>query len=203
MPIRPPLGDQHLPELSRHAEPSPREQPLLPPASRSSASEHLCLARRAGVSASARRTTALDERQASRPPLVLPREWGMPLEPPPSGRLHPLDPISDLAGRFSGLYADWDEAVAELAERQARRGCELATEAGLLARPLAASGKPAATILRTASENDACAIVLGSGAHTRLGSAFASVVTRVVHGADRPVLVVPAAKQPGSQPARA
>jgi nucleotide-binding universal stress UspA family protein len=115
----------------------------------------------------------------------------------------PLDPISDLAGRFSGLYADWDEAVAELAERQARRGCELATEAGLLARPLAASGKPAATILRTASEHDAFAIVLGSGAHTRLGSAFGSVVARVVHGADRPVLVVPAAKQPGSAPARA
>jgi hypothetical protein len=81
MPIRPPLGDQHLPELSRHAEPSPREQPLLPPASRSSASEHFCLARRAGVSASARRTTALDERQASRPPLVLPRECERPDEP--------------------------------------------------------------------------------------------------------------------------
>jgi nucleotide-binding universal stress UspA family protein len=114
-----------------------------------------------------------------------------------------LDPISDLVGRFSGLYADWDEAVAELAERQSRRGCELATEAGLLARPLAASGKPAPTILRTTHEHDACAIVLGSGAHTRLGSPFGSVVARVVHDANRPVLVVPAAKQPRSEPAGA
>ncbi len=115
----------------------------------------------------------------------------------------PLDPISDLVGRFSGLYADWDEAVAELAERQGRRGCELAVEAGLLARPLAASGKPAATILRTADEHDACAIVLGGGAPTRLGSAVGSVVARVVHGANRPVLVVPAATQPRSEPAGA
>jgi hypothetical protein len=65
MPIRPPLGDQHLPERSRHAKASPREQPLLPLASRSSAPEHFCLARRAGVSASARRTNALDDNQAS------------------------------------------------------------------------------------------------------------------------------------------
>jgi nucleotide-binding universal stress UspA family protein len=114
-----------------------------------------------------------------------------------------LDPISDLVGRFSGLHADWDEAVAELAERRGRRGCELATEAGLLARPLAASGKPAPTILRTTDEHDACAIVLGSGAHNRLGSPFGSVVARVVRGANRPVLVVPAAKQPRSEPAGA
>jgi nucleotide-binding universal stress UspA family protein len=114
-----------------------------------------------------------------------------------------LDPLSDLVGRFSGLYADSDEAVAELAERQGRRGYELATEAGLLARPLAASGKPAPTIVRTADEHDACAIVLGSGAHTRLGSPFGSVVARVVHGANRPVFVVPAAKQPRSEPAGA
>jgi nucleotide-binding universal stress UspA family protein len=114
-----------------------------------------------------------------------------------------LDPISDLVGRFSGMYADWDEAFAELAGRQGRRGCELATEAGLLARPLAASGKPAPTILRTADEHDACAIVLGSGAHNRLGSPVGSVVARVVHGANRPVLVVPVAKQPRSEPAGA
>jgi nucleotide-binding universal stress UspA family protein len=81
-----------------------------------------------------------------------------------------LDPISDLVGRFSGLYADWDEAVAELAERQGRRGCELATEAGLLARPLAASGKTAPTILRTADEHDACAIVLGAVPTTGLAA---------------------------------
>jgi hypothetical protein len=45
----------------------------------------------------------------------------------------PLDPISDLVGRFSGLYRDWDEAAAKLAERHAHRGCELAGQAGLRA----------------------------------------------------------------------
>jgi hypothetical protein len=65
MPVRPPLGDQHLPELSRHAEPSPREQPLLLLASRSSAPEHFCLARRAGRLRWRRRTNALDDNQAS------------------------------------------------------------------------------------------------------------------------------------------
>jgi hypothetical protein len=35
----------------------------------------------------------------------------------------PLDPASDLVGRLSGLYGNWDEACAELAERHARGGC--------------------------------------------------------------------------------
>ena len=75
----------------------------------------------------------------------------------------PLDPISDLVGRFSGLYGDWDEAASELAARQARRGCELAIEAGLRARPISAIGRPAATIIRVADEHDAAVIVLGGG----------------------------------------
>jgi magnesium-transporting ATPase (P-type) len=45
----------------------------------------------------------------------------------------PLDPVGDLVGRLSGLYRDWDEAVAELAEQQAVRGCQLAGESGLRA----------------------------------------------------------------------
>ena len=40
-----------------------------------------------------------------------------------------MAPVGDLVGRMSGLYRDWDEAVAELAERQARSGCEIAAEA--------------------------------------------------------------------------
>jgi len=104
----------------------------------------------------------------------------------------PLDPLSDLVGRLSGLYRDWDEAVAELAERQARRGCELAAEAGLHARPLTTVGKPAATILRVADEHDVAVIVLGAGTHGPLGGLLGSVVARVVHDTDRPVLVIPA-----------
>jgi nucleotide-binding universal stress UspA family protein len=103
----------------------------------------------------------------------------------------PLDPLSDLVGRLSGLYRDWDEAVAELAERQARRGCELAAEAGLHARPLTAVGKPAATILRVADEHDVAVIVLGAGNHRPLGGVLGSVVARVVHETNRPVLVIP------------
>jgi nucleotide-binding universal stress UspA family protein len=102
-----------------------------------------------------------------------------------------LDPISDLVGRFSGLYRDWDEAAAELAERHAHRGCELAGQAGLRALPLTATGKPAPTILRIADEHDVALIVLGGRAHTALGALLGSVATRVVHESKRPVLVVP------------
>jgi nucleotide-binding universal stress UspA family protein len=104
----------------------------------------------------------------------------------------PLDPISDLVGRLSGLYRDWDEVCAELAERHALSGCQLATEAGLNARPLTAVGKPAPTILRVADERDAAVIVLGASTHARLGGLLGSVAARVAHHSKRPVLVVPA-----------
>ena len=104
----------------------------------------------------------------------------------------PLDPMSDLVGRLSGLYGDWDEVCAELAERQARSGCQVAIDAGLNARPLTATGKPAPTILRIAGEHDAAVIVLGAKAHGGLGGLLGSVAARVVHQAKRPVLVVPA-----------
>jgi nucleotide-binding universal stress UspA family protein len=103
-----------------------------------------------------------------------------------------LDPLSDLVGRLTGLYRDWDETIAELADQQARRGCEIATEAGLAARPLTATGKPAPTILRVAHEHDVAVIVLGLGSHRSLGGVLGSVVARVVHDTDRPVLVIPA-----------
>jgi nucleotide-binding universal stress UspA family protein len=103
----------------------------------------------------------------------------------------PFDPVSDVVGRLSGLYRDWDEAVAEIADRQARRGCELAAEAGLHPRSLAAFGKPAATILRVADEHDAAVIVLGAGNYKTLGGVLGSVVARVLHEANRPVLVIP------------
>jgi nucleotide-binding universal stress UspA family protein len=103
----------------------------------------------------------------------------------------PLDPVSDVVGHFTGFYRDWDQAAAELAEEQARRGCDLATEAGLQARPLTAVGKPAPTILRIAEEHDVAVIVLGSGHEAALGGLLGSVAARVVHRAKRPVLVIP------------
>ena len=107
----------------------------------------------------------------------------------------PLDPMSDLVGRLSGLYGDWDEVCAELAERHARSGCQLATEAGLHARPLTAVGKPAAAILRVADEHDVAVIVLGASSHGALGGLLGSVAARVVHQAKRPVLVIPASDE--------
>lgn len=103
----------------------------------------------------------------------------------------PLDPGGDLVGRVTGLYRDWDEVAIELAERHARGGCELASGEGFTARPLTASGKPAATILRIAEEHDVAAIVLGAGRHGALGGLLGSVSARVVGRAVRPVLVIP------------
>ena len=103
----------------------------------------------------------------------------------------PLDPVSDLVGRFSGLYGEWDEAVTELAQQQARHGCQLAADANLHAQPVTAAGKAAPTILRIAEEHDVALIVLSTGRHTALGDLLGSVATRVVHHSKCPVLVTP------------
>jgi nucleotide-binding universal stress UspA family protein len=103
----------------------------------------------------------------------------------------PLDPVSDLVGRFSGLYGEWDVAVAELAQQQARHGCQLAADASLHAQPVTAVGKAGPTILRVADEHDVALIVLSTGRHTAVGDLLGTVATRVVHHAMCPVLVVP------------
>lgn len=110
----------------------------------------------------------------------------------PAANELPLDPIGDLVGRASGLYRDWDEIATELAERQARHGCQLAVQANIDARPLMVARKAAATILRIADELDAELIVLGAAHHTALGGVLGSVSERVVRQATRPVLVIPA-----------
>jgi nucleotide-binding universal stress UspA family protein len=102
----------------------------------------------------------------------------------------PVAPVGDLVGRVSGLYREWDEIANEVAEQHARRGCELAAEAGLKARPLTVAGKPADTILRVAESHDAALIVLGAGRRGTL-ERLGSVSTRVVRAATRPVLVIP------------
>jgi nucleotide-binding universal stress UspA family protein len=109
----------------------------------------------------------------------------------PAAEELPLAPAGDLVGRISGLYRDWDEIAIELAERHARSGCEIAIGEGFAARPLTASGRPAATILRVADENGAAVIVLGAGRHGALGGLLGSVSARVVQQARRPVLVIP------------
>jgi nucleotide-binding universal stress UspA family protein len=109
----------------------------------------------------------------------------------PAEDAFPLDPIGDFVGRLSTVYRDWDEIGTALAERQARRGAQIATDAGLSARALSASGKPAPTILRIADEQDVSVIVLAERSHGSRGSLRGSVCARVVHEASRPVLVIP------------
>ena len=103
----------------------------------------------------------------------------------------PLDPGGDLVGRVSGLYRDWDEIATEIAERHARAGATIADDAGLKARSLTASGKPAATIMHVAETEHVGMIVLGAGGHGAIGGLIGSVSARVVQQSSRPVLVVP------------
>lgn len=107
----------------------------------------------------------------------------------PAERELPVDPVGDLVGRLSGMYHEWDELAGELAERHARRGCELAAEAGLHAEPLTATGRPAEAILLLAQERGASVIVLGLGRPGVLG--LGSVSAHVVHDAACPVLAIP------------
>ena len=103
----------------------------------------------------------------------------------------PLDPIGDVVGRLSSIYRDWDQIGADLAERHARTGAQVATEAGLSARALTATGVPAPTILRVADEHDVAVIVLAARRHGAFASLLGSVSARVVHETSRPVLLIP------------
>lgn len=101
-----------------------------------------------------------------------------------------FNPAGALVGRLSKLYREWDEYVRELAEQQARAGCELAAGAGMQARPLTGFGKPAEEIVRVADEHAAAAIVLGARRHTVVGGVLGSVSARVVTQSGCPVLVI-------------
>jgi nucleotide-binding universal stress UspA family protein len=102
----------------------------------------------------------------------------------------PFNPVGEIVGKLTRLYREWDEYAAEVAVSQAQSGAEIATEAGLIAQPLMATGKPAPTILRVADERDAAVIVLGARRHGPITGAVGSVAGRVAREARRPVLVV-------------
>jgi nucleotide-binding universal stress UspA family protein len=58
-------------------------------------------------------------------------------------------------------------------------------------------GHPATELLRAAADHDAAAIIVGRHGHHRLARlVLGSVTDRLVHDADRPVLVVPPAPPP-------
>jgi nucleotide-binding universal stress UspA family protein len=88
------------------------------------------------------------------------------------------------------------DAIREHAEEVARDGAELAGERGLKARPegVEAEGRVADAIVTLARERGASAIVVGSRGLGGVKSALlGSVSSRLVHEADRPLLVVPPA----------
>jgi nucleotide-binding universal stress UspA family protein len=108
--------------------------------------------------------------------------------------LTPLDPLGDAVGRLSGLYAELDEAGAEVAGEVARDGARLAANLILDARPRVECGPVAETIVRVAEEEDAAVIVLGARGLSGAAAILGSVSRRVARDAARPVLVLP----PGS-----
>ena len=96
---------------------------------------------------------------------------------------------------LGAVAAYGEESQKKLAAEVAAEGCAIAAEAGLVARPLIASGGldgTCRTILRVADEQDARVIVMGSRGLGGVGAAFLGSVSHgVVHHAHRPVLVVP------------
>ena len=107
----------------------------------------------------------------------------------------PLAGVSEGMGRAAGLEAEMDDIGAQVAQRTADQGAELAREHGFDATARTAEGKVWRTIVDVADELDARAIVVGTRGHSGLQSLMiGSVANGVVHHSDRPVLVIPPAK---------
>jgi nucleotide-binding universal stress UspA family protein len=86
-----------------------------------------------------------------------------------------------------------DRVAAEHGGRVASDGVEIARRAGLAAEPMAmeATGPVWQTVIETAREHDAAAIVMGSRGLTGVSSILlGSVSSAVTRHADRPTLVV-------------
>jgi nucleotide-binding universal stress UspA family protein len=89
-----------------------------------------------------------------------------------------------------------DRAAAEAGDHTAEEGVRLAREASLAAEPVAveATGSVWTTLVEIADHHNAETIVLGSRGLTGVRSMLlGSVSSAVVHHADRPTLVIPAA----------
>jgi nucleotide-binding universal stress UspA family protein len=108
-----------------------------------------------------------------------------------------LDPVGDAVGRLSGIYAELDAAGLQAARDVARRGAQLARDAGFEPRTRVECGAVWRTIIVVAAEEDAAVIVVGARALSGPAAVLGSVCARVSRHAGRPVLVVP---EPGDQP---
>ena len=112
-----------------------------------------------------------------------------------------VPPVPGLSGVLKGGLDEMDAIGADVSHTTAEEGARLAAEAGLTAEPLStqAPGRAWRGILAVAREHDVVAIVMGrrgiSGAERAL---LGSVSNGVLHGADRPVVVVPERDDEGS-----
>ncbi len=107
----------------------------------------------------------------------------------------PLAGVSEGMGRAAGLEREMDDIGAQVAQRTAEQGVEVARKHGFDATAQTAEGKIWRTIVDVADELDASAIVVGTRGHSGLQSLMiGSVANGVVHHSDRPVLVIPPAK---------
>ncbi len=109
----------------------------------------------------------------------------------PARDLTPLDPLGDVVGRLSGIYAELDEIALEAARTVAAEGAALAETAGFSARARVERGRPAAIIDAVATDIDARVVVLGARGLSGASAVLGSVSERVCRHAHRPVLVVP------------
>jgi nucleotide-binding universal stress UspA family protein len=106
----------------------------------------------------------------------------------------PLAGVSEAVGRAAGLERELDEIGAQVAQRTAEEGAELARRNGFEATARTAEGKVWRTIVDVADEIDARVIVIGTRGHGGVESLLiGSVANGVVHHSHRPVLVIPPA----------
>jgi nucleotide-binding universal stress UspA family protein len=108
-----------------------------------------------------------------------------------------LDPLGDVVGRLSGIYAELDEVGLQAARDVAERGAQLARDAGFESRTRVECGPVWRTIAAVAADEDAAAIVVGARGLSGAAAVLGSVSSHVSRHAGRPVLVVP---PPDDQP---